>query len=191
MIETLINIDQSLFEFVNSTLSNPVFDYLLPLFRNKYFWIPLYVFILSFLIINYKRKGLLIMAIAICTIGVTDFTSSVLIKKNVERLRPCNDLEIKNSVILRIECGSGFSFTSSHAANHFALATFLILSIFNRHKWPFLIWASLISISQVYVGVHYPFDIIVGALLGIFIGWLMSIIYKRLILHFQKPRLTA
>src|SRR5690606_41271822 len=103
-------------------------------------------------------------------------------KKNVKRVRPCNDLVFKNEVNIRVRCGSGFSFTSSHATNHFAMAFFWIALFRHRWKhtlWLCITWASLISFSQIYVGVHYPVDIICGALLGILIGTGVGYLFKR------------
>jgi undecaprenyl-diphosphatase len=107
--------------------------------------------------------------------GLADFTSSTLIKKNVQRIRPCNDIQQFEKIVVRVPCGSGYSFTSSHAANHFAVAIFMIGIFGPVRKWvkpAALIWASTIAISQVYVGVHYPGDVITGGLLGAIIGWI-------------------
>src|SRR5690606_31319118 len=118
------------------------------------------------------------------TFALTDFTSSSVIKKEVTRVRPCNDVQFKEQVRLRVRCGSGYSFPSSHAANHFALGIFLLV-IF-RKCWKHIIWLSLgwaasISFAQIYVGVHYPSDILAGALLGSLIGWFTASVF----LYFQ------
>src|SRR5690606_19825850 len=98
----------------------------------------------------------------------------------VERLRPCNDIELREDIIVRVRCGSGYSFTSSHATNHFAMAVMLTFLFYRRWKhvlWLSLFWAAAISFSQIYVGVHYPGDILVGALLGSTIGVINGSIY--------------
>lgn len=167
--------DVTLFHWINSTMSNPVFDALLPWCREKWFWAPLYLFLAAFAWNNYGiKKGWIFIAGLVLAVGLADFTSSSLIKKNVRRLRPCNDLALKDEVRLRVPCGSGYSFTSSHAANHFAVAIYagsLLTASFPWARLALLIWASLIAFSQVYVGVHYPGDVLGGGLVGAFMGW--------------------
>lgn len=172
MLQTLLSWDAALFQWINTGWSNPVFDTLLPLFRERLFWAPLYLFLAAFLVLNFKGKGWL-MILAIClAAGLTDFTSSTLIKKNVQRVRPCNDPAMV--VTQRVSCGSGYSFTSSHAANHFAVAVFVVMLLGKTHRLVkplVLAWAGLIALSQVYVGVHYPLDVTCGGLLGATIGY--------------------
>lgn len=157
-------------------------DAILPHWREKETWLPAYISLAIFLIWKFKKAGLFLILAAILCVGTADFTSSQLIKKNVERLRPCNNAEIKTDVQLLVRCGSGYSFTSSHAANHFALATFLALTlgrVYRRIRVPLWLWAASIALSQVYVGVHYPLDIIFGGLLGMMLGNLFYSIWKR------------
>ncbi|MBK9017158.1 MAG: phosphatase PAP2 family protein [Saprospiraceae bacterium] len=170
----LLQFDENLFYLVNSGCQNQFFDWLMPLLRDKYIWLPLYVFIGSFLLLNFKQKGLYLCLAFVLTVGIADGTSSQLIKKNVQRLRPCKVLEPRKDMHLLVPCGSGFSFPSSHATNHFAIATYLFLIFGKFFRWikiPLVLWASSIAFAQVYVGVHYPMDVIVGALLGFLIGW--------------------
>ncbi len=178
----LIDGDKWLFELFNSGLGNPLFDALLPLFREKLFWMPLYLFIGAFSLLNYGKRGWLIVLGIVVTAGLADFSSSTLIKKNVQRTRPCNDLEMLDRVQLRVDCGSGYSFTSSHAANHFAVAVFLIGVFGLTGRWQqkaLLGWAGLIAFSQVYVGVHYPLDVLFGAGLGWLIGRFTSFFWRK------------
>ncbi len=171
-MHAILSLDAALFHFINTGMSNPVFDALLPLCREKWLWTPLYLFLATFFLLNYDRKGWIIILTMVLAIGLADFTSSALVKKNVRRLRPCNDPAMV--VQQRVSCGSGYSFTSSHAANHFAAAVFMIGILGNQRRWirpAALIWAGLIAFSQVYVGVHYPLDVLGGALLGAAIGW--------------------
>ena len=91
------------------------------------------------------------------------------------RLRPCNDPVMKQVVHLLVPCGGGKSFPSSHAANHFSLAVFSSLSVGKFAKWlapAWLLWAAVESYSQIYVGVHYPLDVLVGGTIGACIGWM-------------------
>lgn len=183
MLESLQHLDAVLFQFINSSLSNPIFDALLPWCREKWFWMPLYVFVAAFTVLNFGQKGWIIILGLALSAGLADFTSSTLIKKNVQRIRPCNDLEMADQLHLRVPCGSGYSFTSSHAANHFAAAVFFIYIFGGLARWmrPLaLSWAGLIAFSQVYVGVHYPGDVFFGALLGMAIGWWTASTLRRL-----------
>ena len=115
--------------------------------------------------------------------GISDSVSSNLVKNSVQRLRPCNDIELREQMVQRVRCSGGYSFTSSHATNHFAMAVLLIILFYRRWKhvlWLALLWAISISFAQVYVGVHYPGDILAGALLGILIGLTSGYIYNRI-----------
>lgn len=182
MFERLIEIDRIIFSFINQGLSNDVFDVILPIMRDKYTWIPVYFFIIAFLIYNYTKKSYYPILFLFLTVGMADATSNRLFKKNVQRLRPCNEVTLVEKTV-RVRCGSGYSFTSNHAANHFAISTFLYL-LFRvyRKKWLnalLFAWAAIVSFSQVYVGVHYPLDILCGAILGIGIGWLCFHFYNK------------
>ncbi len=176
--EILRSLDASIFQWINSGWSNPVFDALMPWCREKWIWAPLYLFIATFSWINFGNRGWVLVIGLTMAAGLADFTSSSLIKKNVQRLRPCNDPELRATVVLRLDnCGSGYSFTSSHAANHFAAAVFLIGFLGRWSRWakPVLLgWAGLIALSQVYVGVHFPGDIFFGGILGALIGWALA-----------------
>src|SRR5690606_36403453 len=181
MLEKIIQFDQELFLLINQGLSNLVFDWLLPILRNPFTWSPLYLFLIIFFIKHYGKTGILIVACTLLTFGISDFTSSQLIKKSVMRVRPCNDVVFKDEVNLRARCGSGYSFTSSHATNHFALAFFWIILFKRKWKhtvWLAILWAASTSFSQIYVGVHYPLDIVFGALIGTIIGLSTGYLFK-------------
>ncbi|HNE29980.1 MAG TPA: phosphatase PAP2 family protein [Saprospiraceae bacterium] len=184
-IDPILSIDRTLFHLINTGLGNPVFDALLPWCREKWIWAPFYVFIAAFSWMNYGKKGWVIVLGMVLAAGLADFTSSTLIKKNVQRLRPCNDPVMQDDLVLRVDhCGSGYSFTSSHSSNHFAAAFFLIgmFGAFAKGVRPALLgWAGLIALSQVYVGVHYPFDVLAGAILGSLLGWLVARGAKKLL----------
>lgn len=176
MLELIQQFDIKAFKCINSGLSNQFFDAILPWCREKWFWMPAYWFLAAFSLLNFGKKGWVIILGIVLSAGLADYTSSSIIKKNVQRLRPCNDIERVETITLRAPCGSGYSFTSSHAANHFAVAVFLIGFLGDLARWikpVALSWAALIAFSQVYVGVHYPADVTMGGLLGAFIGWLV------------------
>ena len=182
MLEQIIQLDQSLFKLLNGQWHNAVFDVLIPLFRNKYFWIPLYVFLLGFIIHNFPNSSWKYLLLILLTIVLTDQLSSTLIKPWIDRCRPCNLEPFNEQVRLLVKCGSGRSFVSSHAANHFGLATILNL-LFGKYFKGFALflicWAAVISYGQVYVGVHFPLDIFCGALLGMCCGFLLAFLGKK------------
>ncbi|MFB5944959.1 phosphatase PAP2 family protein [Albibacterium profundi] len=186
MIEQLIELDQQLFLSINKGLANQFFDFLMPLLRNPYTWAPLYLFFIIFAIRNYKKKGIIMILLLLVTFGLGDYTSASIIKPEVMRVRPCNDVPFKEQVTTRVRCGSGYSMPSSHATNHFAIGIFILMLFRRQWKpivWLSLLWAASISFAQIYVGVHYPGDILVGALLGTAIGlftsWLFFFIQSK------------
>lgn len=183
MITELQQFDTELFLKIHRGLSNGFLDWVLPLVRNRFFWSPLYLFVIVFCIINYKKQGYYIIGMLLVTFAMGDLISSRLIKPTVARVRPCNELRLAKEIIHRVPCGSGFSFPSSHATNHFAIAIFLICVFYRRWK-PILslglAWAFLICFAQIYVGVHYPLDTLFGALLGTGIGFFTFKIYQKI-----------
>ncbi|MEO6166709.1 MAG: phosphatase PAP2 family protein [Chitinophagales bacterium] len=192
-MESLLHLDQQFFFFINRQMQNPFFDFMMPYVREKNFWIPLYVLLVIYFVWRFKKLSWVTIAIALLTVVITDQVSSSMIKPLVHRLRPCNDDLISAQVHLLVSCGSGFSFVSSHAANHFGIACFVIVLLQNKFKWIMpvgLLWAALVSFAQIYVGVHYPVDTVCGALLGITIGTFTGRICKN-ILEKTNPQAFA
>jgi len=190
MLETLLHIDHAWFDFINQTLSNIFFDVLMPIIRNKKTWIPFYI-LGAIVFVKFKgRKGLFLILGTLLAVGLTDGISSHVLKSFFERARPCLLPEFANHVNLLVEkCSGGYSFPSSHAANHFAVATFLSIVLYKENKlWPplLLLWASLISFAQVYVGVHFPSDVLAGAFLGSVVGMLIAGLYRFVIMRFTS-----
>jgi len=172
--QILKNWDLQAFHFINEKWANPLFDSVLPWTREKWIWAPLYILLCYFWIRKYHWRGVYLILILALTVGISDLLSAHLIKFYFHRLRPCQNLEWVGHLIRRIDCGSGFSFVSSHASNHFTLAAFV--SLYLRKEYPYweplaYLWAGLIAYSQVYVGVHFPLDVLGGALLGLGLGW--------------------
>lgn len=184
MLATLIEWDQWLFGLVNGLWHHATLDSIMPYWRDKKTWIPLYVLLLVIVGKDRGLKTFWVLLILGLTIALADQVSSQWIKKSVERLRPCNDSELEGVRLLLDHCGGGYSFTSSHATNHFAIATQLYLLF--RLTWKkqyfiaLFIWAALIAYGQVYVGVHYPLDVFSGAFLGIAIAYFVHSISARL-----------
>ena len=168
-------VDNAMMLVVNRELTHPLMDNLALFMRESIFHIPLYLF-LFFIAYQLLGKKAFWWIIAACTlIAITDLLSSQLIKYTFNRIRPCRDPFMATQVrFLAKYCGSNPSFTSSHAMNHFAFAAFAASSFKGISKWVNLlfVWAAIISYSQVYVGVHYPSDVIVGGFMGILLGWM-------------------
>lgn len=190
LIEFIKDLDTALFLFLNNQ-HNSFFDVVMYWATNKYFWIPFYIFLLVVIVLKYKKKsGLIIVAVALL-ITLSDQLSVHLFKEVFQRYRPCYNLNIGNLVHLIDGCGGKYGFVSSHAANSFAIAMFL--SVLIKHSlqkgelrnrkittlFPVSIfcWALFVSYSRIYAGVHYPSDILGGALLGVVLGYLVARIY--------------
>lgn len=180
MFETLLGWDRALFHWVNEGWSNGLLDILMPWARNKLAWLPLYVFCIAWMAYNLPaRKTLVILGFVAVGVFASDTLSSKLIKYAVHRPRPCQELVMDPPVVTRVPCGSGYSFTSSHATNHFFLAAFLSLlfrPVMGRWRLAWYAWAGWVAVAQVYVGVHYPADVMAGGLLGWVIGSSMAIL---------------
>lgn len=172
--EQLVKWDQQLFVKINSDWTNPVFDSVMPVLRSSLNWTPLYLFLLVLVLLNFKTKGIWWCVFFLATVALTDMTGTYVFKKGFERIRPCNDPDFYMQVKLLLNrCGGGFSFVSNHAANHFGMGVFFFITC--RHfagKWAWvgLFWAASIAYAQVYTGLHYPLDVLGGALLGTAFG---------------------
>lgn len=179
MIESLINLDKELFYFINHKLSNGFFDFLLPILRIREVWYPFYILAAAWIGYKFRMQGFLLIIAAIINFAICDFSSNQL-KKGTQRLRPCHNPELEKTVVVRVKsCGGQYGFVSSHAANHFGLA--MILGLFFRkiYKWllpVLLIWAAFIAFSQVYVGVHFPADVVIGGFIGCISGLMITLI---------------
>lgn len=174
--------DKWLFIQINSGFTNPFFDAVFPFLRASSLWAPLYLFVIVFAIYNWGRQGLMWSLIFVCTAAITDLVGHRVFKEGFERLRPCNDPDFFMHVRLLVKhCSGGYSFTSNHAANHFGLATFFYLTMNKSvRRWAYLgyFWAFFIVWAQVYVGVHYPLDIVGGTILGVLAGLLTAWIFN-------------
>lgn len=183
MIEFLEYIDTRLFLFFNGH-HTPFMDSVMGAITNKYTWIPFYLILLFFVWKKAKsRMWLVVLSVAIM-ITVSDQVSVHLFKETFQRYRPSHNLLLQEQVQLIDGYRGGlYGFVSSHAANAFALTTFLIFFFRRRDFALFMyLWASVVCYSRVYAGVHYPFDILGGMLVGVFIGF----IAYRFYFNFEK-----
>lgn len=182
MLEFIQNIDKSLFLIINGW-HNFIADEIMFFVSLRIVWLPLYLFIAFLLVKRYKRNALYIILFAIMLIVVTDKITVILFKNTVMRLRPCHEPSLQAIIhLVKGYCGGKYGFISSHAANSFALIIFLRKYIkFSKYLFPLLIfWALMICYSRIYLGVHYPIDVITGILFGSFMGWFASYIFCRL-----------
>jgi len=170
MTDFLYSIDLSVFHFINDTIANPFFDKFFPYITEVKHWFLVYIIFFLALMIKGGRYGRIAALGAIVVITFSDQFNSGFIKDLFGRIRPCNALADVN---IRSYCSGSFSFPSSHAVNNFAIAVFF-MRLYPQYKVPLLITASLVALSRPYVGVHYPSDIIAGAVLGCAIGYLFS-----------------
>jgi len=151
---------------------------------DKDIWIPFYLLIVFFIVRHYKKDSILILIIAVITLAICDQVASHLIKLVVERLRPSHEPALIGLVHLsKAGAGGMYGFVSSHTSNAIGMAVFLALVLdksFNWLKITVFIWAILVAYSRIYNGVHYPGDVLGGAILGIVISWLMAKLYFKL-----------
>jgi len=168
-MEWLLEFDRELFLYLNS-FYNDFWDTIMLMITRKETWIPFYLVIVYYIIVNHRERSLFIILFLALTIVASD-QISVLIKNWVQRLRPVHDPAIEHMVHNVLRKGGLYGFVSSHASNTFAIFTFTS-RIFKNRSYSILMffWAIVISYSRIYSGVHYPFDILGGILLG----WLLA-----------------
>ncbi|HTR82385.1 MAG TPA: phosphatase PAP2 family protein [Bacteroidota bacterium] len=176
MSDFLYSVDKAVFFFINHTLANPLFDWLMPFLTdlNKHWETIVIVALLwAWMMIRGGKNGRTAGILLVLAIAASDQLSSAVIKHLVGRIRPCHVLQ---GVRLLVDCGSGLSFPSSHAVNNFAGAT-ILSHYYRKYRWGWFSIASVIAFSRPYIGVHYPSDILGGAIIGwavaqgIIIGW--------------------
>jgi undecaprenyl-diphosphatase len=174
----LERLDQQLFLYLNG-FHSPFWDQVMHAFSLILIWVPLYLLILIYLGFKYRRKFLIILLFLIIAVTLSDQVSVQLFKNIFHRLRPCHEPSLQGLVhLFNGQCGGMYGFISSHATNCFNVAVFSSSLVGKRWYTIFmLIWATVISYSRIYLGVHYPGDVICGAATGVLIGWGMYSLY--------------
>lgn len=175
MLDELIHYDKELFLFLNS-LGNENWDPFWLLMSDKTGWINICVYVLLLLLsysyLGWKKTGLAIVSVVLMIVA-TDQLANVF-KYGVARLRPCYDPEVSETMrLVKGYCGGKFGYFSAHAANHFAVAFFFTLVL--KPKFPYMglllvIWAFVVAYSRIYIGVHFPLDVLSGAVVGMILS---------------------
>jgi len=168
--------------FLNG-FNSPFMDVVMHYISEPWPWIPVFILVLYYVfkIYGVKGTGIFLLAVGLCIL-LNDRISVMGFKDVFQRYRPCRNGEIGDLIhTYDNKCGGKYGFVSSHAANFFGLATLFTMVLRDQFKqvyiWMFL-WAALIGYSRIYLGVHYPFDIVGGAMLGVFLGWITGLLFR-------------
>ena len=177
----LQNLDRQLLLAINRACS-PALDAVMVFASNRTVWFPAYALLIGWLIYYFRRRALLLLPLVIGAVALADTITSRLFKPYFGRLRPCHDAGVNALLHLPDGCGGQFGFLSSHAANSFALAAFLLIALptgrLRGLKIGVFCWATLLSYSRVYLGAHYPSDVLGGAIVGALLGWGAATIFN-------------
>ncbi|WP_339653299.1 phosphatase PAP2 family protein [uncultured Maribacter sp.] len=186
MLDKILQWDRETFVYLNS-LGIEQYDLFWSTVTKFPPWIPFFVLIISLFFVKFTKREALFMILTLLVMVLFVGTLTDLTKNLVARLRPNNDEEI-NTLIRILRRPSGFSFFSGHASSSFSIITLVVLFLRQHFKWRYLfyIWPILFAMSRIYVGVHFPIDLIVGALAGIFSAWLFYKLYGILISPYLK-----
>lgn len=172
-MEKLVELDKAIFFFLNG-LHSPWLDFPMFMVSHTVTWLPLYAVLLYLLIRHYGKQCWIPLIGVALTILFADQITSGIMKPLFERLRPTRDPALEGLVHYVNNRGGLYGFASSHAANTFGTATFFFFMFRNTRRkiWMLFLWAAFVSYTRIYLGLHYPGDILVGALVGVFSGWI-------------------
>ncbi len=186
MLENLKRLDQEWFLAINGYHS-PFWDPFMVAISDRKFWLPFYLILAAYLIYRHRRQSVLMFLAVAFSLIAADGISSRFIKPYFARLRPCHDATLSETINIVAGCGGKFGFLSSHAANTFAIAMLFALMLPARYRYFKIfvfIWAATISYSRIYLGVHFPGDVLGGALLGILLGLFFGWIFRLLLMRY-------
>ena len=173
-MDLIQQLDERLFYFLNVTCANPFFDKVMPFITERENWFMFYIIMGLYLLIKGGKKGIIVVVLCLLLVTITDQLNSFVFKAFIHRLRPCNVLP---NIHLLVGCTDSFSFPSSHAVNNFAAAT-LLSHFYKNLRIPFYFTAAMVALSRVSVGVHYPFDVIGGAAIGMTIAFIVIYLFE-------------
>lgn len=183
-------LDRQLLLAINRAHS-PALDAIMVFASDRTVWFPAYALLIAWLIYHFRRRGVLLLPLVIVAVALADSITSRLFKPFFARPRPCHDARVFPFLHLPDGCGGQFGFLSSHAANSVALAVFLAFVLparrFQALKIGVFIWAALLSYSRMYLGAHYPTDVLGGATVGALLGWGSAVLYQRLAPRWWSP----
>lgn len=183
-MQVFYSIDLTIFYFLNHTISTGFLDKFFSIITDVKHWYIAYFILLSVIFVKGGRQGKLAVLGILVLIVVTDQFGYRLLKELFQRLRPCNSL---TDVLTPIGCNGSYSFPSNHALNNFAAAAFFSM-LYKKYKTILYIAATLVALSRVYLGLHYPSDIIAGAAIGIAFGYFFGFAVFKLNLFWEAKK---